>query len=153
MIEKAPRRKVELPNFSEHEGTCSCGCGKRVSDDLMLRLQMLVFRMSVAFNAKVTCVITGGARCLKKQADVYKGKDPVPTSYHTGIKRDGEGDSAAVDVKFFCNTSKYGVAPVRREVAALAAKQSNLFGGVIHKLYDGDNSEFIHLDMGPVREL
>lgn len=153
MIEKAPRRKVELPNFSEHEGECSCGCGKKVSDNLMLRLQMLVFRMSVAFNAKVTCVITGGARCLKKQAEVYKGKDPIPTSYHTGKNRDGEGDSEAVDVKFFCHSSKYGAVPVRREAAALAAKQSNLFGGVIHKRYEGDDSEFIHLDMGPVREL
>lgn len=153
MIKKV-RRFVELSNFSSTEGECSCGCHKRIADELMIRNQAFVYILSAKFGCLIRCRITGGARCLKKQKAVYDGKGitPTPTSYHTGKNRDGVGDSYAYDAEYDKYENNQWVT-IPREVVAYVAKESKLFGGVIHKLYVGDSSDFVHFDLGPVREL
>lgn len=155
-----PRRLVALPNFSPDEGKCNCGCGKITSDIMMLRLQCFIFLLEAQMKCKIRCVITGPARCKAKQIQVYTDKgfavEDVPGSYHLGPNR-GVGDDGkpgeATDVCMYQINAEGESIAIPRAVVASAAKKSGLFGGVIHKIYDGDNSEFVHLDMGPVREL
>ena len=148
------RRSVVLENFAFDEGQCSCGkCKKQVCDELMVRLQAFRYILKAKFKCEVMMVISGGARCLDKQAEVYHHAVPLQTSYHTGPNRDGIGDSAAADIKVFQVLPRGEAIKVPRAVLAFAAKQSGLFGGVIHIKYQGDDSEFIHVDLGPVREL
>lgn len=159
-MDTKPRRVVALPNFSPTEGQCNCGCGKITSDVLMLRLQCFIFVLEAQLKSKVKCHITGPARCKAKQIQVYVDKgyavENVPGSYHLGSNR-GVGDDGnpgeAVDVCMFQINDSGKSVPIPRAVVAYAAKKSGLFGGVIHKIYEGDGFEFVHLDMGPVREL
>lgn len=160
------RRVAELDNFNEHEGECSCGCGKRVAGTLMLRLQSFVNILEAEEGSRVGCIITSGARCDKTQRAAYEiiwkrqGLTNLeiecmatPESYHLGSRRIDTGvkdDAYAVDVKFFVireNSKVY----LRRAYVAKKAIDSKLFGGVGYKSYEGDGSPFIHLDLGPVR--
>jgi hypothetical protein len=141
---------VPLKNFHAAEASCTCGCGKTTSPELMLKLQAFIYILERIYGGRVRCNITGPARCTAKQEEVYNKPD-VP-SYHLGIKRKhfkGE-PGAAVDV--ICDyETKTGRRTIPKAELAKHAIESRLFGGVVHKLY-GSEARFLHLDLGPVRE-
>lgn len=145
-----PHATVPLKNFHTTEADCKCGCGKRTAPELMLRLQAFIFIVERIYDTTARCIISGPARCSKRNAEVYGGKD-VP-SYHRGISRGkakGKEDGAAVDVIIEVYLQNAWARISKSEVAKLAI-ESKLFGGVGWKIY-GPAQSFVHLDLGPVR--
>lgn len=145
------RMTVPLKNFHVTEAQCQCGCGKDTEPELMLRLQAFIYVLERVFDASVRCHITGPARCTRRQNAVYN-KEGVQ-SYHCGMSRVHTPGSlgAAVDVviEIFKNGEWVVVAKDR---IAQEAINSKLFGGVIWKIY-GPLHNFVHLDLGPIRQL
>jgi hypothetical protein len=145
-----PRATVPLRNFHTTEADCKCGCGKRTAPELMLRLQAFLYILERIYDVPLRCHITGPARCNKRNAELYGGKD-VP-SYHRGMSRGNaknKEDGAAVDVIVELQLQKAWARISKSELAKLAI-ESKLFGGVGWKIY-GPAQSFIHLDLGPVR--
>lgn len=145
------RMVVDLPNFHEIEANCTCGCGKRTDPNLMIRLQAFIFYLEAVYKSRVRCNITGPARCVKRQAEVYgvEGKE----SYHLGMSRKGKPGELGAALDIICDyTDKHGSrVTIPKAELAKHAIASKLFGGVIHKIY-GDESRFLHVDLGPIRE-
>lgn len=140
---------VHLKNFHETEADCRCGCGKKTNPELMLRLQAFLLILEREFNTSTRCVISGPARCDRRNAEVYGGKEVE--SYHRGLHRGkvkGE-EGAAVDVVVEVFIQNTWVRISKARLAELAI-ESKLFGGVGWKIY-GPTQSFVHLDLGPVR--
>lgn len=144
------RLTVTLKNFSTHEADCQCGCGKITSPELMLRLQAFLYILERIYVCPLRCLITGGARCNAHQKDIYGGKKVE--SYHCGIHRGRQVDpeGLAVDVVVEINPIGDGWARVSKHTLAKLAVESKLFGGVGWQVY-GPATQFVHLDLGPVR--
>ena len=141
--------QVPLKNFHRTEADCRCGCGKKTAPELLLRLQAFLFIVEREYGVPVRCIISGSARCDKRNAEVYGGKD-VP-SYHRGMSRGkARGEvGAAVDVVVEVFLEREWARVSKQHLAELAI-ESKLFGGVGWKIY-GPTSSFVHLDLGPVR--
>jgi uncharacterized protein YcbK (DUF882 family) len=143
------RKMVPLKNFHETEDFCRDGCGKQTHPELMLRLQAFLFIIERIYNAPVRCHLTGPARCDKRNAEVYGGKEVE--SYHRGMSRGkikGE-PGAAVDVIVEVYLQNSWARISKAKLAELAI-ESKLFGGVGWRIY-GPAASFLHLDLGPVR--
>jgi uncharacterized protein YcbK (DUF882 family) len=148
---KINRRIVPLHNFHALEGNCKCGCGMEVDPQLMLKLQAFIYILERTLNTEIQCIITSGARCIKHNTKTYNGIKT--SSFHCGIKR---GDTpemygAAVDCVFKAKQGdEFVVLP--KDAIAEYAITSGLFGGVGWKKYHPTLAQFIHLDLGFVRE-
>lgn len=133
------RRVVELSNYRNDEGICSCGCRKESADVIMLSCQCLVRRLSRKYGgAPVQHRVTGGARCKAKN-DATPGS--ARYSYHLV--------SAALDGTFWTlerETKAWAKIPC--EVVAEEAKAMGIFGGIGWRKYRGAG-DFIHLDVRP----
>ena len=144
-----PRFMVQLRNFSEFEADCSCGCGFSPDPELMLRLQSFIYYLERIYGCSVRCIISGGARCARHNKVVYGGL--AQPSYHCGPNRGSKKDEYgwAVDA-IFQIAPRGDWARIDKHAAAQHAIESKLFGGVGWKVY-GPSSQFVHLDLGPVR--
>jgi uncharacterized protein YcbK (DUF882 family) len=148
-VNMKPRLMVPLKNFHSEEADCSCGCGKITTPALMIRLQAFIYLLERIYDCQVRCHITGGARCVKHNTELYEGK--VTPSYHLGMARGKLKDEygAAVDIVMeICPRSDW--ARISKDKLAEHAIESGLFGGVGWKIY-GPATRFVHLDLGPVR--
>lgn len=144
------RQIVPLRNFNPDEFICKCGrCGKSTDPELMVRLQAFIYFLEREFQGDARCIITGPARCEEHNRTIYGGR--LQPSYHMGMNRGNTPDThgAAVDVvvDVYLRDSWTRIAKTR--LAELAV-ESKLFGGVGWKIY-GPQSQFVHLDLGPVR--
>jgi len=143
---------VPLPNFSEIEADCSCGCGKKTSPTLMVKVQALLFRVTQKTGRKVRAIVTSGARCERQNTKVYGG---TPTnSYHMGSKKKDLGSAfngAAIDVVIQFQEEDGTWQAFDKEFIAHEALNMGIFGGIGYKIY-GYSHNFVHLDEGPVRQ-
>ena len=142
---------VELENFHSTELDCNCGCGKKTSQKLALRLQAFIYQLEAHFKTSIKCIVHSGARCKKNHASLKTEND---TSYHMGLTRYDEGPGAAVDCHFeMLVPSKKGLPKwvvINKNTIAELAIKSNLFGGIGWKSYP-KNWVMIHFDLGGCR--
>lgn len=141
---------VALPNFSEGEAQCKCGCGKDTSPTLMVKVQALVFRLERKTGRRIRCMVNSGARCKIHNTKVYHGV--YTPSYHMGRDKVDNGvgmPGAAIDVLMqYEREGKWE--NLDKEFVANEAIAMNIFGGVGYKIY-GASEQFVHLDEGPTR--
>ena len=131
-----PRRTVALPNYSEFEGDCRCGCGMAQDNDAMIIFQAFVFMLQRKYGCKVVHEETSGARCQKHNAAEGGASD----SRH--LHKD------AFDSRFYKNIGGKRIRIPNREIAA-AAIASGLFGGVGYMKYEKTGEDIVHLDCRP----
>lgn len=132
------RRAVDLPNYRDDEGICSCGCGKASGDEIMMACQALCRILSRRYNgAGIQHRITGGARCKRKNEATIGS---AQYSYHL--------IGAALDGTFWWRDIPSGPAwaMIPCDEVAKVAVASGLFGGVGHRKY---KEAFVHLDTRP----
>lgn len=131
--QKPDRRSVLLRNYSASEGSCECGCGMVVENEMMLRLQAFVFILERIHGCPVKHIITSGARCASHNASVGGAKE----SQHLSGK--------AVDGTFH---RFIGGQWEQLDNGAVAnfARESELFGGVGFLEYHRKGKNLVHLD-------
>jgi len=119
---------VNIPNFSNSEIECKCGCGYRfIKDKLLIHLQALRDMLSFSSGYPVRLMITSGCRCKKHNKSVG------------GVENSRHVTGEAVDV----------YSPdVDLEQLFSYAIVSNLFSTMI--LYE--KSKFVHLDIREASE-
>ena len=128
------RRYVGMPNYSIAEGQCSCGCGARMQDDIVLALQGFITILKRTYGAPIRHLVTSGARCKAHNAEVGGS----PTSQHL--------DGKACDGVFQQRLEGHWLPLDLIDVGQLARK-SGLFGGVGYLEYIRHGKHFIHLDV------
>ena len=83
---------IELPNFSEHEFDCRCGCGlNNIKPELLAKLQECRARAGIPF------VITSGSRC------------PGYNKFVGGVDNSEHLTGEAVDIKTMDGNSRFKV--------------------------------------------
>jgi len=138
------RRQVDLPNFSNSEGACPCGCHELPGDEVMICAQALVFALSRKLGKRVQCRLSCGARCHKHDADVQAieaaaGRETSTDSQHPKL--------AAVDCTFWAQDECGAWHQIDNTTVALLAISSGLFGGVGYLRYLKNRVNLVHLDV------
>lgn len=128
------RRQVQLENYSQNEGDCTCGCGMKLDGRFMIRLQAFIYRLENLYGCEVRHRITSGARCKSKN-DATEGSARF-SQHLNGLATDGHFDRMV--------SGKWREIPVL-DIADQAI-QSRLFTGIGWRKYESD---FIHLDARP----
>lgn len=131
-----PRRCVQLANYSVTEGSCSCGCGARMGEDIVLALQAFISILRRTYGAPVRHLVTSGARCKAHNAEVGGS----PTSQHL--------EGKACDGVFQWHSGATWI-PIDIIDLGTLARKSGLFGGVGYIEYERGGHHFIHLDVRP----
>jgi uncharacterized protein YcbK (DUF882 family) len=134
MMTAEQRRYVGMSNYSITEGSCSCGCGSRMQDDIVLALQAFVTILHRTYGAPIRHLITSGARCKQHNAEVGGS----PTSQHL--------EGKACDGVFQQKLENHWLPLDILDVGQLARK-SGLFGGIGYLEYLRHGKHFIHLDV------
>lgn len=133
-------RIIGLSNYAEKEGDCECGCGLKMTDDLVLALQAFNAILSRVYGCPVRHLVTSGARCAKRNAATPNSS---PFSQHVlGLAADGYWE------KKNTHPANNPYSQCLTENVAAEALRSGLFGGVGWKMYEG-TSGIIHLDIRP----
>ena len=127
-------RVVALKNFSANEGDCRCGCGMKVADGILIRMQSFIFMLSRIYRKPVRVMISSGARCWKRN-------EATPGSAKYSLHLEGR----AVDCIFQIQKNGEWEQIPNEDVAALA-RRSGLFGGVGYIKYASQGQNLIHLD-------
>lgn len=131
-----PRRCVPLANYGVTEGSCACGCGARMQDDIVLALQAFITILHRTYGAPIRHLVTSGARCKAHNIEVGGS----PTSQHL--------EGKACDGVFQQRLESHWLPLDILDVGQLARK-SGLFGGVGYLEYLRHGKHFIHLDVRP----
>ena len=143
------RLNVPLRNFARGEADCRCGCGKEPDPELMVRAQAFIYYLEAVYSAPIRVIVTGPVRCGEHNKAVYGGERRE--SYHVGIERVENGQpGAAIDGRYqICKNETWE--NLDKAHVAQHAVDSKLFGGVGWMIY-GSGQNFVHTDIGPVRE-
>lgn len=145
---------ARLENYSQHEITCSCGCGLLLTQKAAITFQAFIWVLERMVGGKVRHCVTGSVRCQKHHLAVYekvnadrKEKGLEPKTAPKGSRHlppaldalDGRYEREA-DGKWM---------PIPLEFVAEVAIKSGLFGGVGVTEYQNDGRNIIHLDTRP----
>lgn len=131
------KRRITLNNYRDGEGSCKCGCGLQLTDDMALTLQAFNAVLARAWGAPIRHIITSGARCLAHNRTLGNSSD---TSRHiNGTACDGHWEYQHNGAWHRIDSSD----------VALSAVRSGLWGGVGHLRYAREGSFIVHLDLRP----